>query len=216
MKLSDWIHLVFLLDRSYSMTRRRRAMVDGYNQLLDDQKDWTANIVTTEVHAFDDGLQTVYSIQSIDSDRAKLSVISPGGGTALRDAINRLSVHRFPKIFEGDRKIFNGHTPKTVIFIVFTDGEDGRCTLPHEDFLNNMTMLKENGVHTILFCPDSNDLAVHSDNFRTYSYAGRKYTSCPHKYNFEYVYDVDFYDPDAMKKALAQASEKITEIRGMG
>ncbi|SHJ68703.1 hypothetical protein SAMN02745751_03133 [Dethiosulfatibacter aminovorans DSM 17477] len=110
--------LVFILDRSGSMSGLESDTIGGYNSLLDKQKKEDGEAVATTV-LFDDRYELLH-------DRVDLKEIQPishkeyfvRGTTALLDAvgktINRISyVHKH--IREEDR-------PENVMFVITTDG----------------------------------------------------------------------------------------------
>ena len=110
--------LVFVLDRSGSMHALVSDTIGGFNALIEKQKQEPgACVVTTAL--FDDRYELLH-------DRVPLSNILPmtereyfaRGNTALLDALGRTidkTIHALRGIVEEER-------PKTVLFVIMTDG----------------------------------------------------------------------------------------------
>jgi uncharacterized protein YegL len=110
--------LVFVLDRSGSMTGMERAVIDGFNRLVEKQRKEPGRAVVS-VELFDDRFDVVY-------DRAELGEIRPltereyytRGSTALLDAVGRAIRHIARKQREANPAERPGHT----LFVINTDG----------------------------------------------------------------------------------------------
>ncbi len=109
--------LVFVIDRSGSMTTIRNDMEGGFKTLIEDQRKVPGSCAVTLVQ-FDDQYEVVYTARAIDSV-APMS-LEPRGSTALFDAIGRTinaTGARLGTLAEHDR-------PSKVIFVVITDGQE--------------------------------------------------------------------------------------------
>ena len=110
--------LVFVLDRSGSMAGMERAVIDGFNELLEKQKRAPGRALVS-VELFDDRFDVVY-------DRAELGRVRPltereyftRGCTALLDAVGRAIRHIARKQREARPAERPGHT----LFVINTDG----------------------------------------------------------------------------------------------
>ena len=110
--------LVFILDRSGSMSGLEQDTIGGYNSLLKKQKDGPGEAVITTV-LFDDHYELLH-------DRIGLKGVSPitdkeyfvRGSTALLDAIGRT----IDKISNAQSHTAKSEQAEKVMFVITTDG----------------------------------------------------------------------------------------------
>jgi uncharacterized protein YegL len=112
--------LVFILDKSGSMSGLEKDTIGGYNSMLAKQQavDGECHITTV---LFDNDYELLH-------DRIDLKAVSPitereyqvGGSTALLDAIGR-TIH---KIGNAQRNTADDYRAEKVIFVIITDGEE--------------------------------------------------------------------------------------------
>jgi uncharacterized protein YegL len=112
--------LVFILDKSGSMSGLEKDTIGGYNSMLAKQQaiDGECHITTV---LFDNGYELLH-------DRINLKAVSPitereyqvGGSTALLDAIGRT----INKIGNAQRNTADDYRAEKVIFVIITDGEE--------------------------------------------------------------------------------------------
>lgn len=110
--------LVFLLDRSGSMTGLESDTIGGYNAMLEKQKETAGEVVMTTV-LFDDSYELLH-------DRVNLKDVAPiteeeyfvRGSTALLDALG-MTINR---IGEALNHTVEEERPEHVLFVVTTDG----------------------------------------------------------------------------------------------
>jgi len=112
--------LVFILDKSGSMSGMEKDTIDGYNATLDTNKEADGECKVTTV-LFDDNYTLLHDrvdIKEIKHITKKEYVV--GGNTALLDALGRTinsigcALHETP---EDER-------PEKVLFVIITDGEE--------------------------------------------------------------------------------------------
>ena len=114
----DLTELVFILDRSGSMSGLESDTIGGYNALLEKQKKETGEAVITTV-LFDDRYELLH-------DRINLRGIAPitdkeyfvRGNTALLDAVGRT----INKIGNVQKHTAEGERAEHVMFVITTDG----------------------------------------------------------------------------------------------
>ena len=114
----DLTELVFVLDRSGSMSGMERAVIDGFNGLVEKQRRVPGRALVS-VELFDDRFDVVY-------DRVALEAVRPltereyytRGCTALLDAVGRAIRHIARKQREARPAERPGHT----LFVINTDG----------------------------------------------------------------------------------------------
>ena len=110
--------LVFILDRSGSMSGLESDTIGGYNSLLEKQKKEAGECLVTTV-LFDDKYELLH-------DRIKLEGIAPitdreyfvRGSTALLDAIGRT----IDKIVNAQKHTAEEEKAEKVMFVIITDG----------------------------------------------------------------------------------------------
>ena len=116
----DLTELVFVLDRSGSMSGMERAVIDGFNRLVEKQRRVPGRALVS-VELFDDCFDVVY-------DRVELGEVRPltereyytRGSTALLDAVGRAIRHIARKQREARPAERPGHT----LFVINTDGHE--------------------------------------------------------------------------------------------
>lgn len=112
--------LVFILDRSGSMSGLENDTIGGYNSMLDKQKAVEGECLITTV-LFDNDYELLH-------DRIDIRAVSPitdkeyfvGGSTALLDAIGRT----ISKIGNAQRHTAEDYRAERVMFVIITDGEE--------------------------------------------------------------------------------------------
>ena len=110
--------LVFILDRSGSMSGLERDTIGGFNAMIEKQKKQDGECIVSTV-LFDDESKVIH-------DRVSLDKIRPmteddyfvGGCTALIDAIGG-AIHHIGNVHKYAR---NEDVPENTIFIITTDG----------------------------------------------------------------------------------------------
>ncbi|HHU52886.1 MAG TPA: VWA domain-containing protein [Clostridiaceae bacterium] len=112
--------LVFILDKSGSMSGLENDTIGGFNSMLTKQKAIDGECYVTTVF-FDHNYELIH-------DRTDLKAISPitekeyqvGGSTALLDAIGRT----INKITNAQKHIAEDYRAEKVMFVIITDGEE--------------------------------------------------------------------------------------------
>lgn len=117
---SNYSEIVFILDRSGSMSGRENDVIGGFNSFIEEQKKVDGDCDVTLVQ-FDHEYDTVYNkipiqhVKNLTSDTYR-----PRGSTALFDAICKTIDDvgkRLARTKETNR-------PDNVIFVIVTDGEE--------------------------------------------------------------------------------------------
>lgn len=110
--------LVFILDKSGSMSGLEQDTIGGYNSMLEKQKALEGQVLVTTV-LFNHGYQLL-------QDRVDLRGVSPiteqdymvGGSTALLDAIG-ITINKIANAHKGTSSEYR---PDKVLFVITTDG----------------------------------------------------------------------------------------------
>lgn len=112
--------LVFILDKSGSMSGLEKDTIGGYNSMLEKQRKLDGECVITTV-LFDNRYELLH-------DRINMQAIKPiteeeyfvGGSTALLDAIGK-TIH---KIAAAQKNTAEDYRAEKVMFVIITDGEE--------------------------------------------------------------------------------------------
>ena len=112
--------LVFILDKSGSMSGLERDTIGGYNTMLEKQKAAEGECRITTV-LFDNGYELLH-------DRIDIRAVDPitdneyavGGSTALLDAVGR-TIHKIGNV---QKHTAEGYRAEKVLFVIITDGEE--------------------------------------------------------------------------------------------
>lgn len=112
--------LVFILDKSGSMSGLEKDTIGGYNSMLEKQKTVDGECFITTV-LFDNRYELLH-------DRIDIRAVKPitgkeycvGGSTALLDAIGQTIL----KIGNAQRNTADDYRAEKVLFVIITDGEE--------------------------------------------------------------------------------------------
>ena len=117
--------LVFILDKSGSMSGLEKDTIGGFNSLLEQQRKVDGECVITTV-LFDNRYELLH-------DRIDIRAVQPitgkeyfvGGSTALLDAIGR-TIHKIGTVQKNTAEAYRA---EKVMFVIITDGEENasRC-----------------------------------------------------------------------------------------
>lgn len=120
----DLVELVFILDRSGSMSGLEEQTIGGFNRLISEQKEVKGEAIVSTV-LFDDTFEVIHNrlpIQRIESMTSKEYYVR--GSTALLDAIGRSIV----KIRHIHQKLDEEAKPEKTLFFIITDGMENAST----------------------------------------------------------------------------------------
>lgn len=120
----DLVELVFILDRSGSMSGLEEQTMGGFNRLISEQKEVKGEAIVSTV-LFDDAFEVIHNrlpIQRIESMTSKEYYVR--GSTALLDAIGRSIV----KIRHIHQKLDEEAKPEKTLFFIITDGMENAST----------------------------------------------------------------------------------------
>lgn len=116
----NYTDITILLDRSGSMISIQDATIKGFNAFLEAQRKAPGE-ATISLVQFSSHIDTVYSGIDIKSaKRLNYETFTPGGGTALLDAI----AMTIEKAGDRYRSLPEDQRPSKVLFAIITDGEE--------------------------------------------------------------------------------------------
>lgn len=115
---NDLTEIVFILDRSGSMTGLEKETISGYNGFLEKQKKLEKEAVVTTV-LFDDKYEVIHNRVNIKNiNLLTEKEYYTRGSTALLDAIGKT----IKTIYSNHLSILYENRPGQVIFVIITDG----------------------------------------------------------------------------------------------
>ena len=113
----EYTEIIFLLDRSGSMSGLEQETIGGYNSFIKKQRKLSGQTLVTTV-LFDDKVEQLWSGVEAGKIRLTREEYFVRGCTALMDAVGKTIIevgHRLSRMAEGQR-------PGKVIFVITTDG----------------------------------------------------------------------------------------------
>lgn len=114
----DLVELVFILDRSGSMTGLERDTIGGFNSMIDKQKKIEGEALVSTV-LFDDRFEVLHNRVNIKEIKLMTSKdYYVRGSTALLDAIGR-SINHMVNVY---KKLRSEDKPEKTVFVITTDG----------------------------------------------------------------------------------------------
>ncbi|MBP2027568.1 uncharacterized protein YegL [Acetoanaerobium pronyense] len=132
--------LVFILDRSGSMSGLESDTIGGYNSMLSKQKKEEGEAIITTV-LFDDEYELLHdriSIKGVDSITDKEYFVR--GTTALLDAIGKT----LNKIINVQRNTAENEKAENIMFVIITDGMENSSYEYNYDKIKNMIEHQKN------------------------------------------------------------------------
>ena len=116
----DLTELVFILDRSGSMSGLEKDTVGGFNSFIEKQKDVDGECLVSVV-LFNSRSNVVYDRTELNEIRKmELKDYVPSGSTALIDAMGD-AIHHIRNVHKYIRK---EDAPEHTMFVIMTDGEE--------------------------------------------------------------------------------------------
>lgn len=126
--------LVFILDKSGSMSGLESDTIGGYNSMLRKQQEEQGDVIVTTV-LFDDNYELLHDRANIkDINQITENDYFVGGSTALLDAIGK-TIHR---IGNAQRKASEEKRAEKVMFIITTDGMENASSEYTYEKIRNM------------------------------------------------------------------------------
>ncbi|MEI2663129.1 vWA domain-containing protein [Rossellomorea sp. LJF3] len=113
----EYTEIIFLLDRSGSMSGLEKETIGGYNSFIEKQRKLSGQTLVTTV-LFDDKVEQLWCGVEAGKVRLTKEEYFVRGCTALMDAVGKTIIevgHRLSRMAEGQR-------PGKVIFVITTDG----------------------------------------------------------------------------------------------
>lgn len=154
---TGFTYIIFLIDRSGSMSQLRDDTIGGFNAFIAEQKKVPGKAVLT-LAQFDDKFEINYEAMDIQKvPDLTTETFVPRGGTALRDAAARLMISAGAKL----SAMKEAERPENVIFVVITDGQENSSKETPAHILKEMIDLQTNTYNwKFLFLGANSDAAL--------------------------------------------------------
>lgn len=112
--------LVFVIDKSGSMSGLEKDTIGGFNSMIEKQKMEDGEVALTTV-LFDDNMQVLHDRADLDKvSKLTAKDYQPGGCTALLDALGKTIRH----INKVQKSLPEDECPEKTMFIITTDGQE--------------------------------------------------------------------------------------------
>jgi hypothetical protein len=149
-------HVTFILDSSGSMEKIADDTVGGFKSFLDDQRS-EPGTATVSLYDFDTDVERLYHGYPIE-DAPKLDgdTYSPGGRTALHDAISTGIGGTEDYLSKLDADAY----PENIIVVVLTDGKENASETPQRRVREQVTERREEYSWEFLFIGANQDAAL--------------------------------------------------------
>ena len=132
--------LVFILDRSGSMSGLEKDTIGGFNSLLAKQREEEGDVLISTV-LFDTGMKVIHDRVSIKNIKDMTeNDYHVGGCTALLDAMGKAIKH----INKVQKEMPEEERPEKTMFVITTDGEENSSVEYTYDKIKKMVEKKQN------------------------------------------------------------------------
>lgn len=132
----DYTHIIFLIDRSGSMSSIQKDMEGGIKEFLAKQRELPGQCTITAAQ-FDTDYEILHSLKSL-AEVQELK-INPRGGTALIDSMVRLINQAGKELADLPEE----ERPERVLFVAITDGEENSSREYKNDALKELIKEQE-------------------------------------------------------------------------
>ncbi|MBR4767243.1 MAG: VWA domain-containing protein [Clostridia bacterium] len=139
-KANGITELVFILDRSGSMSGLESDTVGGFNSVIDEQRKKDGRVYVSAV-LFNHESYVLYDRVDIDRiEKMKESDFAVGGSTALIDALGG-AIHHIGNVHKYARK---EDVPENTIFVIMTDSMENASRVYSSDKVKQMVERQQN------------------------------------------------------------------------
>lgn len=168
----DLTEIVFIMDKSGSMSGLEKDTIGGYNSMLEQQRKEQGEVIISTV-LFDNGTQVIHDrldISKVKNMTKKDYVV--GGCTALLDALGG-AIHHINSV---QKALPEGERPEKTMFVITTDGmENSSHTYNYEKVKKMVQKKQEKKNWEFLFLganmdaiSAANDIGIRAERASTY------------------------------------------------
>jgi hypothetical protein len=148
--------IIFVLDSSGSMSAIEDDTIGGFNAFLADQQDG-AGTASVTLYEFNSAVNRIYQARPVmDAPELSSDNYTPGGRTALHDAIYTAITETSDRIgaMEATRR------PENVVVVVLTDGKENASETPQARVREQIAYRSEEEDWKFLFIGANQDAAL--------------------------------------------------------
>ncbi|MGM8364347.1 vWA domain-containing protein [Virgibacillus sp. W0181] len=153
--------IIFLLDRSGSMSGLEQDTIGGFNAFIEKQSQLPGKTILTTV-LFDDRYEILWN--GVDASKVKLSEKEyyVRGMTALLDAVGKTILDVRQRKIKKDRIA----VPEKVIFVITTDGlENSSCEFSYQNVQELISEQQKDFNWEFIFMGANMDVAAEAESF---------------------------------------------------
>lgn len=189
-------HITFVLDSSGSMEKIADDTKGGYNSLLREQRE-EQGTATVTLYDFNSTVEQLYEARPIaDAPELTDANYSPGGRTALHDALTTAIKHTGKRL----SNLSVDDQPDHVMVVTLTDGKENASETPQETVQELVEMKQEEADWEFLFIGANQDAALTAE-----------------KMGMDRDRSLDMaHSGEGAKEAYRATSERISEARKTG
>ncbi len=167
--------LVFILDKSGSMSGLESDTIGGFNAMLNKQKQLPGQCRLTTV-LFDNGFEVLHDrldLMAVSDLTAKDYVI--GGSTALLDAMGRC-IQKVDSVMQGSTIDYR---PDKVLFVIITDGMENASRRFSREMIHELVTKRRNMGWEFVFLGANMDAIAVANDYGINPDMARKYANTP-------------------------------------
>ncbi|MFB0918164.1 MAG: VWA domain-containing protein [Clostridiaceae bacterium] len=156
----DLTELVFILDRSDSMSGLEKDTIGGFNSMIEKQKELPGKCILTTV-LFDHDFELLHDRMNLKGAPFLTSEdYYVRGSTALLDAVGKA----IEKIANAQKRILDSEKPEKTIFVITTDGMENASHEFNYPRIKRMITAKREAGWEFIFLGANLDAAKMADN----------------------------------------------------
>lgn len=149
--------IIFVLDSSGSMDSIKDDTIGGFNAFLEDQRDEDGT-ATVSLYEFNTNVERVFRDRAIEeAPKLTAETYTPGGRTALHDAIYTAVTETADRIDDTD-----AHTDNVVV-VILTDGKENASETPQARVRDQVEYRRKELGWEFLFIGANQDAALTAD-----------------------------------------------------
>jgi Mg-chelatase subunit ChlD len=187
-------HITFVLDSSGSMSSIKADTIGGFNEFLTDQQDEPGE-ARVSLYEFNTTVERVYHGKAIEeAEQLDEETYTPGGRTALHDAIARAITDTDAYVAEADQDI------ESVVVVVLTDGKENASETPQDVVQKRVETRRNKDDWEFLFIGANQDAALTAE-----------------KMGMDADKSLDMaHSGDGTQAAYSSTSEQVSQVRRTG
>lgn len=136
---ANFVHVVFVIDESGSMTGTENDVIGGFKRVIDEQKSVENGTCSVSFYKFADRVEEIYKGKDVNEVEYLDGKYHPGGFTALFDAVGT-AIDKIGEWLDGMKE---EDKPEKNIIVVMTDGGENSSREYHSEKVKEMIKHQE-------------------------------------------------------------------------